>query len=86
MSPLVAAGGGDIFSTDADLPAASVPAAPPGRSPWGALDYASCGVAAGAAFHKAGNPGPKTPAQISQYAASPIRYGQPPETVACPLG
>ena len=27
-----------------------------------------------------------TPAQISQYAASPIRYGQPPETVARPLG
>jgi len=30
--------------------------------------------------------GPMAPAQISQYAASPIRYGQPPETVACLLG
>ena len=31
-------------------------------------------------------PGPMTPAQISQYAAPPIRYGQPQGTVACPLG
>ena len=30
--------------------------------------------------------GPMTPAQLSQYATSPIRYGHPPETVACPLG
>ena len=31
---------------------------------------------------KAGRQGPRTPAQISQYAASPIRYGQPPQTAA----
>src|SRR5262245_51740232 len=30
-------------------------------------------------------PGPRTPAQLSQYAASPLRYGQPSGTVACPL-
>ena len=35
---------------------------------------------------KTGNQGPMTPAQISQYAASPIRYGQPPGTVASLLG
>jgi len=32
---------------------------------------------------KSGRQGPMTPAQISQYAAPPIRYGQPPQTVAC---
>src|SRR5262245_66511146 len=54
-----------------------------GVSPWDALDYASCGAAAG---HLQGCLGPLTPAQISQYAASPLRYGQPLETVARPLG
>ena len=30
--------------------------------------------------------GPRTPASLSQYAASPLRYGQPVETVAGPHG
>src|SRR5262249_35207603 len=56
---------------------------------WVALDYASCGAAAGRpgpVFETGGHLGPKAPAQLSQYAASPIRYGQPAGAVACPLG
>src|SRR5579885_2852735 len=45
--PLVAAGSGEIRRTDADACPVLLPAALPGRSPWGALDYASCGAAAG---------------------------------------
>src|SRR5262245_48641184 len=30
--------------------------------------------------------GPVAPARLSQIRASPLRYGQPPETVACLLG
>src|SRR5262249_26420531 len=30
--------------------------------------------------------GPLAPARLSQIRASPLRYGQPPETVACLLG
>ena len=33
-----------------------------------------------------GRVGPMTPAQLSQYAASPIRYGQPPGIVAYSRG
>ena len=45
-----------------------------------------CCRAPGLLQEKADAEGPKAPAQLSQYAASPIRYGHPPETVACPLG
>src|SRR5947209_8369250 len=82
MSPLVEAG---CFETPARMPAFRSPPA----DAMGAFDYASCGAAArypGLSFKTGGCTGPVAPAQLSKYAASPIRYGQPPGTVACPLG
>lgn len=55
-------------------------------SPWVAFDYASCDAAAGPhpqplsqkKERGEGGAGPMASAQLSQYAALPIRYGQPP--------
>ena len=83
--PLVAAGGGEIIRTDANSSSASLPAAPLGACRLGVHSTRRAAAVPPSARlrQKTGNPGPRTPAQISQYAAPPIRYGQPAETVAC---
>src|SRR5262245_22214556 len=57
----------------------------PGCTPWGAIDYASCDAAAGLSLApQAGQVtgGSEGAGPVISIRASPIRYGQPPETVA----
>ena len=54
---------------------------------WVAFDYASCDALTGLGLSSStGGAGAMASAQLSQYAASPIRYGHPLEIVADLLG
>lgn len=90
MSPLVA--GMEAAKSWQDALAESPPSSvtPPNRierSPfWGAFDYASCDALTGLGPSTTDGAGAMASAQVSQYAASPIRYGHPAEIVADLLG